>query len=230
MTLPGRTHQKFERLYSYIHEYQRLVYDFYSKDAVAFLTTYYHINTGTTVWDDEFLYGGSYENIGDLSGIRWDKILLLPVYFIEDIATAFDAQEIGYIKEGDTTFVIPSSYGFTPLPDDIIKLETEYLNPVNDIYPIYIVTGVEKSANTQRTFWKLRVKVEQSQTTEEMDRQVANVYTFFDYDKKIHTLNDAEFMTKLLIKNERLRNLCRYYLYDCNSGYYFGNPIVPPIC
>jgi len=55
MTEPGRSHQKFERLYSYIHEYQRLVYDFYSKDAVAFLTTYFHINTGTTIWDNEFL-------------------------------------------------------------------------------------------------------------------------------------------------------------------------------
>jgi len=230
MVAPGRTHQKFERLYSYIHEYQRLVYDFYSKDAVAFLTTYYHINTGTTVWDNEYLFGGPYENLGELSGLRWDKILLLPVYFIEEMSTAFDAQEIGYIKEGETSFVIPSSYGFTPLPDDIIKLESEYLNNLNDTYPLYTVMGVEKSSNTQRTFWKLKVRVEQSQVVADVDAQLGNVYTFFDYDKKIHTLEDSEFLTKLLIKNEKLREVCRKFLYDCNSGYYFQNPIVPSIC
>ena len=44
--------QKYTRIYDYIHEYQRLVYDFYSKDVVAFLTTYYHINSDNTVWED----------------------------------------------------------------------------------------------------------------------------------------------------------------------------------
>ena len=230
MTEPGRSHQKFERLYSYIHEYQRLVYDFYSKDAVAFLTTYFHINTGTTIWDNEFLFAGSYENLGPLSGLKWDRILLLPVYFIEEMSTIFDAQETGYIKEGETSFVIPSSYGFTPLTDDIIKLESSYLNPVGDTYPLYTVTGIEKSVNTQRTFWKLRVKVEQSQVMSDILAQTSNTYTFFDYDKKIHTLADSEFLTKLLIKNEKLRVLCRNFLYDGNSGYYFQNPIEPPIC
>ena len=67
--------QNYSRIYDYIHEYQRLVYDFYSKDVVAFLTTYYHINTESTIWEDENLFGGSYDRVGEYSGVKWDKIL-----------------------------------------------------------------------------------------------------------------------------------------------------------
>lgn len=215
--------QKYERIYDYIHEYQRLVYDFYSKDVVAFLTTYYHINTGTTVWEDENVFAGSYDRVGEFSGVQWNKILLLPVYYIEDINTAFDGQDIGYIKENETSFAIPSTYGFTPLPNDKIKMEQSYLRPTNDIYPIFNITGVEKSANTDRTFWKLKVKIEQSITQSQLELQVSNIYSFFEYDKKIHTLEDAQFMSKLLSKNEDLKACITQNLYDPRSGFYFAN-------
>ena len=91
--------QKYTRIYDYIHEYQKLVYDFYSKDVVAFLTTYYHINSEETVWEDENVFAGSYDRVGEFSGVKWDKLLLLPVYYIEDIVTAFYGQDIGYLKE-----------------------------------------------------------------------------------------------------------------------------------
>lgn len=217
------TTQKFQRLYSYIHEYQQLVYDFYSKDIVAFLTTYYHIDTDDTIWEDENMFAGSYDRVGEYSGVQWNKILLLPVYYIEDISTIFDAQDIGYIKEGETNFVIPSTYNFTPLPNDKLKLEQEYLRPTNDVYPVFNISGVEKSVNTDRTFWKLKVEVEQSITTTQLDNQVADTFVFFEYDKKIHTVDDAEFLSRLLSKNEDLRSIAKTNLYDKNSGYYFFN-------
>jgi len=215
--------QKFQRIYDYIHEYQRLIYDFYSKDVVAYLTTYYHIDTQDTIWEDEDLFGGPYEKVGSLSGVKWNKILILPVYYIEEINTAFDGQEIGYVKEGETTFVIPSTYGFTPLPNDKIKLEQAYLRINNDTYPVFSVTGVEKSVNVDRLFWKLKVEVEQSITTTQLDRQLADTYTFYEYDKKIHSIANAQFLTRLLSKNESLRDRLRNSLFDRNSGYYFIN-------
>ena len=211
--------QKYERLYSYVNEYQDLVYRFYSKDAVAFLTTYYNLNKDTTIWDDEKLMGGAYEDVGNLSGMRWNKILLLPVYFIEDVTTIFDGQEIGYVKEGETSIVIPSSYGIIPYPNDKIKLEQSYLRPTNDTYPIYQVSGVEKSTNTETTFWKLKLEVDQSYLTTDLDLQVSDIYTFLDYDKKIHTVADASFLTKMLSKNNELRGRLKS-LFDDNSGYY----------
>lgn len=214
--------QKFERIYDYIHEYQRLIYDFYSKDVVAFLTTFYHIDTDDTVWEDENMFAGSYDRVGNLSGVKWNKILLLPVYYIDEISTSFDGQDIGYIKENETTFVIPSTYGIVPLPNDKIKLEQAYLRPTNNIYPIYNISGVEKSVNADRLFWKLKVEVEQSVTASQLDQQLIDTFTFFEYDKKIHTIPDAQFLSRLLSKNEDLREILSDKLYDQNSGYYFN--------
>lgn len=220
--------QKYQRLYDYIHEYQNLIYNFYSKDAVAFLTTFYHIDTINTIWEDENVFAGSYDRVGEFSGVKWNKFLLLPVYYIEEVNTSFDGQDIGYIKENDSTLVIPSTYGFTPLPNDKIKFEQEYLRPTNDVYPVFNIGGIEKSVNADRLFWKMKVHVEQSITINQLEQQVSNTYTFFDYDKKIHTIPDAEFLTRLLAKNEDIRSIAKNNLYDPRSGYYFVNNIVAP--
>jgi len=220
--------QKFERIYDYIHEYQNLVYNFYSKDIVAYLTTFYHIDTEETVWEDENVFGGSYDRVGEFSGVKWNKILLLPVYYIEDVNTSFDGQETGYVKDNETTFVIPSTYGFTPLPNDKLKMEQDYLRPTNNVYPIFNVGGVEKSVNEDRLFWKLKVKTEQSITETQLDGQVSNTYTFFEYDKKIHTISDAQYMSRLLSKNEDLKSIVTTNLYDKRSGYYFANNNIVP--
>lgn len=211
--------QKYERLYGYVHEYQQLVYSYYSKHAVAFLTTYYNINTTETVWEDQNLLGGAYEEIGEYSGIKFNKTLLLPVYFIDEISTVFSGEETGLIKEGETSIIIPSSYGITPYHRDLVKLEQEYLRPTNDIYPVFVVSGVEIHPNTDRRFWKLKLETFQSKTTTEVDSQVENTYVFHDYDKKIHTLEDATTLTRLLDKNNSLRETLKD-LYDENSGFY----------
>lgn len=215
------TLQKYERIYDYIHEYQRLVYDVYSKHAISFLTTYYHIDVQETIWDDQNLMGGSYERIGELSGIMFHKILLLPVFFPDEISTAFDAQEIGYVKEGETSIVIPSTYNFIPLPGDKVKFEQSFLRQTNDIYPIYTVGGIEKSTNTDLVFYKLKVKVEQSITEEQLQRQVSNIYSFFEYSKQIYTLQNAQELANLLQRNSLLRERIKQSFYDSNSGFYF---------
>ena len=162
-------------------------------------------------------------------GRQLAKALHLPFYDSDkaieeqtgvDIPTIFDGQDIGYIKENETRFVIPSTYNFTPLPNDKIKLEQAYLRPTNDTYPVFNVSGVEKSVNADRLFWKLKVDVEQSVTENDLNAQVLDTYVFFEYDKKIHELEDAEFLTKTLTKNETLRDRCKRELFDSNSGFY----------
>ncbi len=212
--------QNWERLYYYIHEYQNLIYDYYSKHAVAFLVTYYNINTETTVWEDEKLFGGYYEKIGDLSGVRWNKYVLLPIYFITEVQTVFEGTETGLIKQNESEIVIPSSYGIQPYHNDIVKFEQEYLKPTNDTYPLFSVTGIEKSANTDRTFWKCRIKTEQSKTTEQLERQISDIFVFYDYTKSVHTIDNAIFLTRLMQKHEGIKGKLTS-LYDRNSGFYF---------
>lgn len=216
------TMQNYTRIYDYIHDYHKLLYDFYSKHAVSFLVTYYHLNVDETIWDNNKLFGGSYENIGSLTGIMYDKILLLPVYFMEDVTTAFDGQDIGYVKEGVTTLTIPSTYGFIPYPGDIIKFDQTFLKITNDTHPLFRIEGVEKSVNTDYTFWKLHAQQYQSRTTTDLElNQLNRTLVFFDYDKKIHLLNDAEYLTKILLKNKNLRAVLKD-LYDSNTGIYFN--------
>lgn len=211
--------QNWSRIYDYIHEYQHLVYEYYSNSAVAFLTTYWNINRDETVWDDEKLFGGAYEVLGDLTGMKWNKYLLLPVYFIDEINTSFDGSETGLNKDQTTTIVIPSSYGITPFPNDIVKLEQQYMRPNNNTYPIFSVTGREIHPNTDKRFWKLRLKVEQSMTTTDVENQTQDTFVFFDYDKQVHTLDEATTLATLMSKNEELRNRLKN-MWDENTGFY----------
>ena len=170
--------QNWTRLYDYINEYQHLVYDYYSKHAVAFLTTYYNINKDVTVWDDEDLLGGSYERVGELTGIKYDKYMLLPVYFPDEVSTARDGQDIGLIKENTSSITIPSSYGMTPLEGDLLKFDQSFLRPTNNVYPVFVVSGIEIHPNTDYRFWKLKIEIFQSKTLDDVEQQLNNTYVF----------------------------------------------------
>lgn len=211
--------QNWNRLYEYVHDYQQLVYDYYSKTGIAFLINYYNINTDETIWEDEDMLNGPYQHLGDLSGMQFNKYLLLPVYFIEEISTAFDGQETGLNKETETSFVIPSSYGITPYEGDLVKLEQAYLRPTDNTYPLYTVSGREIHPNTDRRFWKLKIRPHHSSDTHEADDQVNSTFVFFDYDKKIHTLTDATTLAKMLYKSEELRDRLTN-IWDPNTGFY----------
>ena len=198
------TIQNYNRIYEYIHEYQNLVYNYYSKHVVAFLTTYYNLNVCETIWEDEDIMGGAYEQVGDLSGIKRNKILVLPLFYAEEYSTSFDGQEIGLVKENETSFVMPSTF------------------------PLFIVTGVEIHPNTERRFWKIRCKTFQSEGLSSVEAQVENTYSFVEYDKKIHTLEDSQFMARLLYKHSLLKPMLQN-LYDSRCGYYF-TPRQPLSC
>ena len=211
--------QNYNRINDYFNDYWTLLYDFYSKHGQAYLVTYYHIDEDETVWDNKNLMGGYYEKIGEYSGVRWKKILTLPVYFIEETDTIFDAQDIGIVNEGRTGFVIPSSYGITPYPNDIIKLYQNYLQD-DDTYALYVVKGSQKQSPGDKTYWKCSCGIEQSRTSVELDLQVSETLIFYDYDKKIHQVSESVSMTKMLSKNETIRENLNS-LFDQNSGLYF---------
>ena len=211
--------QNYNRINDYFVDYWKTLYSYYSKHGIAYLVAYYNLDKDSTVWDDTDLTGGYYEKIGSLSGVRWKKILTLPVFFIEETNTIFDAQDIGLVNEGSTGFVIPDEYGIQPYPNDIIKLYQNYIQE-DDRYALFTVTASQKQTHGDKTFWKLGCKVEQSHTTSEIDLQTSDLLVFYDYDKKIHQLEDSVSLTNLLAKNEEIRNNLKN-LFDENSGLYF---------
>jgi len=214
--------QNYTRLYDYIKDFWNLLYDVYPKFGIAYLCTYYNINKDETTWDNEFLMGGYYEKFGNLSGIKFDKYLLLPLYFVEEASFEFDAQEQGVVVDSGSSIVFPWQYGITPYANDQIKFEQSPLvtTPEIDTNPFYGVTGIQKMARKDKTFWKLKLNVEQSVTARQIDDQIANTYVFFDYTKKIYSVPNSQTLSKMLVKNETTRGRLKN-LWDSNSGFYF---------
>ena len=213
--------QKYFRIYEYIDEFWNSIYDVYSRHAIAYLCNYYSIDVSNTVWDSTNMMSGPYEWVGELSGVRWRKILLLPVFFITETSTDFDGKEEGVVNEGDFTMVIPSSYGFIPIFGDIIKLDQAAITYPGryDNFPVYIVTGIKKQSSQDKTYFHLHCDVYQSKTVDSIDAQTSDTVTFFDYDKKIHTLENSITMTQMLEKSNMIRTVLKQ-MYDQNSGYY----------
>jgi hypothetical protein len=211
--------QLYNKIYDYIKDYQSLVYETYSQHAISFHVTYYHLDISTVIWDDKNLMGGYYERIGELSGLKWDKILLLPIYFPEEMTAQWTAEDIGYVAPTETYAVIPAGYGFIPYPNDVLKFDQLWLPQPDNKYTIYTCTGVSKTMS-DKVFYKLHLEVEQSRTPADMDLQLSDVYTYYDYTKKIHTLDDASFLTRMLSKDQQLKDNLKNR-YDKNTGYYF---------
>ena len=214
--------QNYTRIYDYMGDFWNLLYDVYPKFGISYLCTYYNINKDETTWDNEFLMGGYYEKFGNLTGLKYDKHLLFPVYFSEETTTEFDAQDVGYINEGQSGIVFPWSYGITPYANDQVFFEQRPLITENDpnFNPIFGVTGLQKIAHQEKTFWKLKLNMEQSITQQIIDDQVANTYVFFDYTKKLYSVPDSQTLSRMLVKNETIRRRLKNS-WDANSGFYF---------
>jgi len=214
--------QNYQRIYDYIYEFWEFLYQIYEKHAIAYLITYYNLNKEQTVWDDEYMMDGSYERYGELNGIKYNKFLTLPVYFIEETETTFDAQDIGYVDEGTIGFVIPDQYGIIPYPGDVIKLDQKGLcyNQADDTHTLFVVTGVKKQSPCDRTFWHCSCMADHSRKEPELTHQVYKTYTFFAYDKNVHTLEDSISLSKMMVKNETIKQRA-VSMFDENSGFYF---------
>ncbi len=193
--------QNYQRVYDYIQEWQKLIYEYYQKHAIAFLCTYYNLDTserqqdgsGGIVWDNQYLNGGFYEMTGELSGVRWIKYELLPVFWVEETLTDYDAREEGFINTGDSAIVIPHQYGIQPYAHDIIKFSQEFLvnDPSKDKYEIYQVAGIKKRPPQDKTYWWLKLETYQSKTTDDVDDQVTQTKVFVEYTKKIQTIGSG---------------------------------------
>ena len=212
--------QNYNRIYNYYYEFWKTVYEVYARQGVAYKTTYYRINTTETVWDNDSGFGGPYEMIGPLSGLRWTKILFFPVYFVSEVKSVWEGRLEGLVNPSDIDITIPSDYGFIPMPGDMLTLDNTYINTEKITNPIFMVSGTKKQTQDDLDYWQAHCNVRESKSNEDIESQVTDTLVFYDYDKKIHTLNDSISLTRILNKNQiisdRLKNL-----YDRNSGLYF---------
>lgn len=214
--------QYYQRLYDYIQEYLNLVYSYYSKHAVSYLVDFYNLDLDNTVWDDEKLFGGSYSRLGEYTGQKFIKYKMLPVYFVEQIPNSYDGSELGMFRELESNVVIPDSYGIRPTHGSFLKFDQSFMMKDHEDYPLFIVTGIEKSTYSEITFWKLKLEGHQSSILDNIEDQISDTFIFLDYDKKVHNLDMASFITKMIYRQSNLKDKLVKEYFDYNSGFYLS--------
>jgi len=213
--------QNWYRLNHYPSEFLEQVYEYYAAHGIAYICTYYHLDIDNSIIDKTVLDSGSYERLGDLSGLVWEKITLLPIYNTEQVQVAFTADERGFGKfDQTTTLNFPSIYGFTPTAKDFIIFDETIINKDNEPsnVPMYQVVNKEKATNSWLTFWKINLQIK-SERKDDLELQVRDVYSFVDYEKQIYHIDAATQMYRMLELNS---NLIINDSFKENIGYYIG--------
>ncbi len=198
--------QKWLQINEYPLDYFELLYQYYSAAGIRLPVTYYNFDLPNSVKDDEVLDGGSYELMGNLSGYLWKKIMMLPVYNIEQINFALNADESGVGFQGkQTSLFIPTSYEFQPMIHDFLMYDQIMWrqDPFQADTPLYEVVNMEKASTANISFWRLTLQGS-SKTKEQIEQQLSGNFTFVDYEKRIYRTSDAIHLTKQRVKNSSI--------------------------
>lgn len=198
--------QNWSRIKWYSNDFFNLVYQFYAQHGIAYICTYYHLDLTNSICDKDILDNASYETIGDLSGLVWEKILMLPMYNIEEVQIPFFADEKGFTKsEQKTSLNFPSLYGITPTAKDFIQFDEFVLNENSSQsqYPLFQVVNQERATNTFFDFWRINLDVT-FWTKSQVENQVRETFIFVDYEKDIYPATIGQDMYSVMQRNSML--------------------------
>lgn len=212
------------RNFNYIQDYYSIVYKIYSECYIAsYPVTYYSINMEKSIFDDE-LNTFSYlkDNVGSLSGIRFNKISMFPVYGIEQIRPTFSSSEKGGITYSEgvlTKIVFPSVYGLKPLEGDYVDLSFGYGGEVflnNMIYLVNSVSIVHQGVTFQLYQLDLRVS---NVIKSQLEQQVVEDFMFYEFNKRILPLSNVTYLLKIYKRLSDVSNSINS-LFDNKTGFY----------
>jgi len=213
--------QPWIRRYNYISDYYNTVYDTYSKVYPGFPITYYSIDWQESIYDKK-LMAGSYEKngVGSLSGIKFKKILLLPVFGIEQINPNNSGGERGLtMHETETSTVsFSSNYGLIPYEWDIVHFNQNFMSPDNnDDGPVFVVRNTNPATHGRMVMWNCQLKVAPYRLGD-VKKQISSEYMFLEFTKKIHRLDTAAILLKLQQRSGSLSENLRSIFH--NTGFY----------
>lgn len=236
------------RTYNYIQDYYNTVYNYYAQCYPAYPVTYYSLDHDNTVWEDTNLKGGSYEwrGVGPLSGVKWRKILLFPIFTMDAIVPNYDSDQKGYtLKETiRTNIAFPSIYGLHPTPDDKIDLSFAFNNDIrNSVRTIFDVNNINLShVGEYFQMYQCVLKIS-GKTKALLEQQISSYWMFYEHEKAILPLENAKILMKIqeqsitdakLIENNIFQKHCGFFLYDNSTienpnHNYVPEPIQPEL-
>ena len=227
-----RDNISFNREYNYIQDYYKHLYKVYAdKYTSAYPVTYYSIDTQNSIWDTDKIMAGTYSRrgVGEFSGLKFKKILLLPVMFMAPIENPQnESNEYGYSMHGSlkTTLVIPSVYGIIPSPDDRIDISFAFQSEDSiNIKGLYAVTNVNPAhIGEEFTLYQLLINVDYN--TGLIEQQISSYWSFYEHERKILPLDNVK---TLLTLQDRYKDTVKYInktIYNDQTGLYLNKTTI----
>ncbi len=187
----------------------------------AYPVTYYNIDWDNSVYDKD-LMAGSYERhgVGQLSGMKWNKIQMLPVYWSETLQPQNSADEKGVTSRDSeiTNIVIPTEYGLKSTAWDFVHFSQAFMFEASDFSPIYVVTNVDNSTHGTINYDKLTLKVTSATKLTKLETQISENYMFLELTKRIHQIQAASVLLKLQTRHDALQEQSHAMFH--NTGFY----------
>lgn len=224
--------QPWLRDYNYINDYFWTLNQYYEKVYRAYPCNYYSINRTDTVWDDTKLLGGSYEKngVGELSGVKFNKISMLPVFGIDPIVPNSENGESGSTFKSSliTKILIPSTYGISPLAADCVDLNFGFNADSPKIRPLYLVSGIDVSHHGEYyKFYNLKLTVA-PYSLDEIEEQISEYFIFHNSIKKILPLPKSKMLFTLESRFTNI-NISLDTIYDTSTNLYIKSKEYPGI-
>jgi len=111
---------------------------------------YYQMNKQQSSYDSTLIANGSYERVGKLSGLRFNKIYNLIIPVTEGITPILNATEQGVVVDFKTSFLLPN-YGFQPSMYDFLT----FVSNNNVLLPLFQIVNFSLAyLQTALTFYK----------------------------------------------------------------------------
>jgi hypothetical protein len=186
--------------------------------------TYYSIDWEKSTYDEK-MKAMSFERygVGELSGMRWKKIKLLPIWGVEQMSPAYNASEEGYLLQDSlvTQIVLPGDFGIRPYPWDFVEFEQKYMFGKFMSGPIFVSTNIEIDTYGEDKYYKVRLKTAPNSFITDIQKQISEFQVFVELYNKVydHTIGNTMFCLeekyeKLINKSFSFKNNIGVYLQD----------------
>lgn len=176
----------------YTDEYLDLILNKYGIIRPNYFCTYFKFDYDNSILDDrENIDAGSYKLLGNLSGRKYKKIQLLPVWLVENHGPIVRTQkEEGINAEFRTSFVLPDYYGLRPTPKDFVYFYNGVSNKYDEGDPTFQVISIEEAFAGKRKIFKVDCKNNYRQITD-IDREdvISSQWIYVNFFRKIFSLD-----------------------------------------
>jgi len=198
-----------------INDYLRKSTEDYSRyfEGRPTFVTYYHKNDIRSSYEGTLDH--AIEIIGELSGVRYNKIENFPLYNLPQLDLNLDETEFGLNTEMNGEGVVSPKVGMEPLVDDYFILDG-----LPERY-LFRVTKVEQDKFSGKQFHKIAFNLEFFEE-EKIEQQVVETYIagYDDFDGML-TKADKLILEELNLITENLQDYAIKYFYNEQLNFFF---------